>query len=155
MGSNIETHSEQALSIHALSIRDQAKIGVQMTELLSTHPAYASELFDRALGIPAMLNPYHADHTAGMLGYEPMHLREIAALIHAMNITPGDVFCDLGGGFGRPSLLVHLLTGARCVSVEFIESTHNVARQIALNNGISGIEYVHADARDFEMSLAN
>jgi hypothetical protein len=148
--------SQEALFKQASLFQSPSYLRSNINELSSDCPYYASEIVDRALGIPYMLSgPWHVDHVPYMLGYQPISVREVIGLVPAMNITPADVFCDLGGGYGRPSLLVHLLSGARCISVEFITSTHEVAKEIAANNGINGVEYVNCDARNFDMSRAN
>ena len=91
----------------------------------------------------------------GMVRYEPTPASVILELTERITFTENDVFYDLGSGLGKVTNLVHLLTGARCIGVEyqpdFCTYADRQAHSLGLNNGVT---YLDADARHVDYTEA-
>jgi hypothetical protein len=83
----------------------------------------------------------------GMVRYEATPASVMLELTERVRFAPNDVFYDLGAGLGKVTALIHLLTGARCVGVEYQPSFCNYARQQAKKLGLDGVTYLNNDAR--------
>ncbi len=84
----------------------------------------------------------------GMVRYQPTPASVILELTERIPFTARDVFYDLGSGLGKVTALVHLLTGVRCVGVEYQPDFCTYARQQADALALEGIAYLNADARN-------
>jgi len=83
----------------------------------------------------------------GMVRYEPAPASVILELTERVAFTDNDVFYDLGSGLGKVTALMHLLTGVRCVGVEYQPAFCAYARQQAAALQLINADYIQADAR--------
>ena len=120
-------------------------------------PHYGYENLDFLLEEILLPQPHpqpSLERGVGMVRYEPTPASVILELTERIVFTDDDVFYDLGSGLGKVTTLVHLLTGVRCVGVEyqpdFCAYTDWQARGLNLN----GIKYLNADARHLDYSDA-
>ena len=83
----------------------------------------------------------------GMVRYEPTPASVILELTERIAFTADDVFYDLGSGLGKVTILVHLLTGARCEGVEYQPDFCAYADQQTRALNLNSVTYQNADAR--------
>ena len=83
----------------------------------------------------------------GMVRYEPTPASVILELTERITFTDDDIFYDLGSGLGKVTMLVHLLTGTRCVGVEYQPDFCAYADQQAHALYLNGVTYLNVDAR--------
>lgn len=137
------------------TLRTQLRTGALRGEALAERirarpPADREEWLEALLGVdrpPQASLPPHPE----LLGY---HASGVGSLLHLVRDTPiraDDVFVDVGSGMGKVTLLVHLLTGARCVGLERDPVLVEAARARAAALGVTDVTYVQGDAR--EMAL--
>lgn len=89
---------------------------------------------------------------AEMVFYQPTPARHIVDGVARAEITADDVVLDLGSGLGHVPLLVHVLTGARCIGVERDRAYVEVAAGAARELGLSQVRFVEGDAREADFS---
>ena len=68
-----------------------------------------------------------------MIYYQKTPARIIFELIKRADFQPGDVFYDLGSGFGQVTMLVNLLTSVVSKGVEFEPAYCKYAKSRALS----------------------
>ncbi|MBT3188215.1 MAG: class I SAM-dependent methyltransferase [Anaerolineae bacterium] len=90
----------------------------------------------------------------GMVRYESTPASVILELTERIAFTGDDVFYDLGSGLGKVTLLVHLLTGARSIGVEFQPDFCTYASKKANDLKLNGVTYLNADARHVDYADA-
>ena len=90
----------------------------------------------------------------GMVRYEPTPASVILELTERITFTENDIFYDLGSGLGKVTNFVHLLTGARCIGVEYQPDFCAYAEQQAYRLNLNGLRYLNADARHIDYSEA-
>jgi hypothetical protein len=83
-----------------------------------------------------------------LIGYQPSGVGAVLALIRDVPIGKRDVFVDIGSGLGKVTMLVHLLCGASTLGLERDAALVARARERARALALSGVSYVHGDARD-------
>jgi SAM-dependent methyltransferase len=83
----------------------------------------------------------------GMVQYQPTPIRVVLALLDHAHVDKDDVFFDIGSGLGQVPILVHLLTGATAVGVEFEPAYCGYARQRALDLNLDRVIFRNEDAR--------
>lgn len=94
--------------------------------------------------VPAAAQPLDAD----MVYYQPTPARVTLTLVDALAPTADDHLYDLGSGLGHVPILVNLLVGIRTTGVERDPAFSRYATDCATRLGLSGVAFVHADARD-------
>ena len=87
-----------------------------------------------------------------MVYYQQTPIRIILDLVERVEIREHDLFYDIGSGLGQVPIVVSLLTGVRCIGIDFEPAFCAYARQCARNLGLRNVEFVNRDAR--EASLA-
>ncbi len=83
----------------------------------------------------------------GMVRYEPTPASVVLEMTERVMLSDEDVFYDLGSGLGKVTMLVHLLSGAHCIGVEYQPDFCTYAREQAHALNLSGVTYLNADAR--------
>lgn len=98
------------------------------------------------LGIQALPDEVRALEPE-MVSYQQTPARVIFELAERAQLTPGDVFYDLGSGLGHVPILVHLLSGAPARGVELEPAYCAVARACAADLNLVDVQFINADAR--------
>jgi SAM-dependent methyltransferase len=62
------------------------------------------------------------------------------------------VFYDLGAGLGRPTILAHLVSGAKARGVELSGELCGLARASAADLNLTGVAFIKGDAREVDNS---
>jgi hypothetical protein len=88
----------------------------------------------------------------GMVRYQPTPASVILELIDQVDFSPEDTFCDLGSGLGQVVGMVNLLSGVRCVGVEYQPAYFDYATKMAAKLGLKDITFINADAQDADFS---
>ncbi|MBT3316224.1 MAG: methyltransferase domain-containing protein [Anaerolineae bacterium] len=120
-------------------------------------PHYGYENLDFLLDETLLPQPHPQASLApdyGMVRYEPTPASVILELTERITFTENDVFYDLGSGLGKVTMLVHLLTGARCVGVEYQPDFCAYADQQAHGLDLNKVTYINTDARHVDYSDA-
>jgi hypothetical protein len=87
-----------------------------------------------------------------MVYYQQTPIRIILDLVERVRMGECDLFYDIGSGLGQVSIVVSLLTGVRCIGVDFEPAFCEYARRRAKSLNVWNAEFVNLDAR--EASLA-
>ena len=88
----------------------------------------------------------------GMIRYQSTPASVILEMIDQSKFSKEDIFYDLGSGLGLVVNLVHILTGVRCVGVEYQPSYSRYAEQIAMDFGLDEVAFINADVRTVDIS---
>jgi precorrin-6B methylase 2 len=91
--------------------------------------------------------PESRDLQSGMIGYVPTPTRVIFALIEHLQLSPAEVFYDIGSGLGRVPLLVGLLTPAQARGIEVEPAYCVYAQQRAESLHLPRVAFINRDAR--------
>jgi len=92
------------------------------------------------------------DRQPGMVRYQPTPASVILEMIDQLDLSEEDVFCDLGSGLGHVLGMVNLLTGVRCVGIEYQTTYCAYAREMAADLGLKNITFINADAQNVDFS---
>lgn len=87
-----------------------------------------------------------------LIFYQPTPARIVLRLVEVLQPTADDLFYDLGSGLGHVPILMHLLTGVRARGVELEASYCRYASRCARNLGLTGVTFIHTDAREADFS---
>lgn len=86
-------------------------------------------------------------------GQQPTDPKVLGEILNALELTPDDVFADLGCGDGRVLVAAVRASGCRAVGVEIDEDRAKAARAAVAAAGLSDrIEIVTGDARHFDLA---
>jgi len=112
---------------------------------------YLDELIAEVLRIPEpgneMIEP-GLEHVF----YQPTPVRHTLAMIERSGLSAKDVLIDFGSGLGQLCIVTSFLTGARAIGVE-VEATYvKSARECARNLGLDRVTFLHADAREVDLT---
>ena len=88
----------------------------------------------------------------GMIRYQPTPASVILELIDQVGFSSNDVFFDLGSGLGQVLALVNLLTGVRCIGIEYQPEYSTYAARMVSELGFKDITLVNADVQDVDFS---
>jgi predicted RNA methylase len=73
-------------------------------------------------------------------------------MIDSLQFTSGDTFFDIGSGLGLVVMLVNLLTGARCVGIEYDPAYCGYAQSCAQALNLKDVTFIQADARNVNLN---
>jgi precorrin-6B methylase 2 len=88
----------------------------------------------------------------GMVFFQKTPVRIILEMVKKARLGPADVFIDLGSGLGQVPIMVHLLTGAKAIGIEFEPAYCDYARECAAGLDLPRVEFRQADARKAELA---
>jgi Histone methylation protein DOT1 len=89
-----------------------------------------------------------------MVAYQPTPARAILEAIEEAPIRSDDVFCDLGSGLGWVTILVALITGARCKGIELEPAYVDLSRRAARALGVTNADFFTDDLLHAPLSEA-
>jgi SAM-dependent methyltransferase len=118
--------------------------------LLGQDDAERDEWIERLLGIRE-LGPRAPSPERELIGYQPSGVGALLRLIDDVPITARDELVDVGSGLGKVTMLVHLLTAARCVGLERDGALLARAEERAAALRLDGVRYVLGDARELAL----
>lgn len=122
--------------------------GGALVSLLESLPANERDAWvERLLGVATAPVTAHTGH-GELIGHHASGVGALLQLIRDVPIRDTDIFVDLGSGLGKATLLVNLLTGATAVGLELEPALVEAARPRAADLGLTGVTYVHGDARE-------
>jgi precorrin-6B methylase 2 len=113
-------------------------------------PHYGYESLDFLLNEILLPEPHpwpNRQTEYGMVRYEPTPASVILELTERVEFSEQDIFYDLGAGLGKVTVLVHLLSGARAVGVEYQPDFCTYAEKQADRLGLTAVKYLNMDAR--------
>jgi len=84
----------------------------------------------------------------GMVRYQLTPTSVILELIDQVKFSQDDVFFDLGSGLGQVVGLVNILTGVRCLGIEYQPAYYAYAVQMASDIGLRYTTFLNADAQE-------
>lgn len=113
-------------------------------ELLDLPRAQRDAWVDRAFGLDEL--PDDRELPAGCVPYLPCPVDTIVRAVERAAVGPADVFVDIGSGLGRVTTLVHLLTGASTIGIEFQAHLVERSRALAERLDVPRVSVVEGDA---------
>lgn len=121
-------------------------------DLLAVPPGARDAWLDDFLGVDDPL-PADGPLARGSVPYMPCGVERLLAAIEHARIGGGDVFVDIGSGWGRATAFVHLMTGARAIGVEVQPHLARRARDVARRLNAPALTVIEGDAFDVVDSL--
>ncbi len=109
-------------------------------QLLAVPPLERDAWVDRTLGFAEVPDDGPSLPRDGV-PYLPAPVASVLQFVERAKLGSHDVVVDVGAGVGRAALLIHLLTGARCIGVEIQPTLVRIARERA-----SAVQFVEGDA---------
>jgi len=85
--------------------------------------------------------------------YQPTPVRHALAMIEQSGLTENDLLVDVGSGLGQLCIVASILTGAQAIGIEIERAYIECARECVRNLQMSRIEFLHADAREADLSV--
>lgn len=92
------------------------------------------------------------NHVAEHVFYQPTPVRHALSMVERRGLSADDVLVDFGSGLGQLCILASLLTGARAIGIEREAAYVESARQCARNLRIDSVTFLHAEAREADLS---
>lgn len=87
-----------------------------------------------------------------MVFYQKTPGRVVLELVERANFSKGDVFYDLGSGWGQVPMLTHLLSGVVAKGVERDPAYVRYSRESATALNLTAVSFVEADVRAADLS---
>jgi SAM-dependent methyltransferase len=158
---------ERYQAMHAaLAAQDAAEFGAlrarlragtftpaEYREALATLPQHDWDGWTRRIFELHQAPPTTVALTAEMVGYVTTHVVQILEMVS--ELTPDDVYYDLGSGIGFVPILASWLSGARAVGVELEPAFVAMARERAEQLGLAErVRFVEADLREVDYADA-
>ena len=88
-----------------------------------------------------------------MIPYQPTPARVILEIVKQTNLSPHDVFVDVGSGLGVVPTLVSLLSGAAAIGIEVQPSYCRHADECVRRLNLSNVRFICQDARQADFSV--
>jgi len=113
----------------------------------------ADTYFNKLLKIPKP-RCFYAEQKRDSRGYAPFAIRPLLVVGEHLGLDSSDVFCDLGGGVGCPSLVFAETFGVTAISIEIVPELYRLGVKTAARLGIE-VDYRNSDVLDADFSAAN
>jgi len=105
------------------------------------------------LGTDRLLVDDPAETLPEMIPYQPTPARIILEIVQQTNLSPHDVFVDIGSGLGVVPTLVSLLSGAAAIGIEIQPSYCRHADECVRRLNLSNVRFICQDARHADFSV--
>jgi hypothetical protein len=105
------------------------------------------------LGTDRLLDDDSAEPLPEMIPYQPTPARIILEIVKQIDLSPNDVFVDIGSGLGVVPTLVSLLSGAASIGIEFQPSYCRHANECVRRLNLSNVRFVCQDAQQADFSV--
>jgi histone methylation protein DOT1 len=105
------------------------------------------------LGTDRLLDDDPAQPLPEMVPYQPTPALIILEIVKQTNLSPHDVFVDVGSGLGVVPTLVSLLSGAAAIGIEVQPSYCRHADECVRRLNLSDVRFICQDARQADMSV--
>ena len=105
------------------------------------------------LGTDRLLDEDPAETLPEMVRYQPTPARVILEIVKQANLSPHDIFVDVGSGLGVVPTLVSLLSGAASIGIEVQPSYCRHAAECARRLNLSNVRFCCQDARHADFSV--
>jgi len=105
------------------------------------------------LGTDRLLDDVAAETLPEMVPYQPTPARVVLEIVKQANLSPDDVFVDVGSGLGVVPTLVCLLSGAAAIGIEVHASYCRHADECVRRLNLSNVRFVCQDARHADFSV--
>jgi histone methylation protein DOT1 len=105
------------------------------------------------LGTDRLLDDEPADTLPEMVAYQPTPARVILEIVKQTNLSPPDIFVDIGSGLGVVPTLVSLLSGAAAIGIEVQPSYCRYAEECVRRLNLSNVRFICQDARHADFSV--
>lgn len=116
-------------------------------------PGYDNlDLFINGLLSTAPLPEATTDREPEMVFYQQTPARIIVKLTELAQLTPWDVFFDIGSGLGQVGILVNLLSGATTIGIEYEPAYCSYATACSSQLNLPNVQFINADALDTDYS---
>ncbi len=119
------------------------------------HPHYGYEDLDGLTAGIFLAAPIPTETVArshGMVRYQPTPVSVILEMVDQVPLTTADVFYDLGSGLGQVIGVVNVLTGVKCVGVEFEPAYAEYAQKMIGDLRLELMAVINADVRAVDLS---
>ncbi len=158
INNNVFAKLRGRLKMGEITINQLREIFYQFTDYHKDNPGqahYGYEDLDGLISGVFLTKPLPEEileRKPGMIHYQSTPASVILELVDRVNFSAKDVFYDLGSGLGLVVGLVHILTGAHCIGVEYQPSYSKYAHQIAREFGFTQVAYINSDAQEVDLS---
>lgn len=105
------------------------------------------------LGTDRLLDDDPAQTVPEMIPYQPTPARVILEIVKQTDLSPHDVFVDVGSGLGVVTTLVSLLSGAAAIGIEVQPSFCRHADECVRRLNLSNVRFICQDARQADFSV--
>ena len=105
------------------------------------------------LGTDRLLDDDSAKPLPEMIPYQPTPARIILEIVKQADLSPHDIFVDIGSGLGVVATLVSLLSGADSIGIEVQPSYCRRPSECVRRLNLSNVRFVCQDARHADFSV--
>ena len=96
-----------------------------------------------------------SDLPVGCVPYLPCSVDTLVRVVDLAQVSSRDAFVDIGGGLGRATAIVHLLTGAGAIGIEVQSGLVDEARAMASSLAADRVRTIHGDAASLTRYMMN
>jgi DNA-binding ferritin-like protein (Dps family) len=126
---------------HAINIKQAEKIGYDNLDAFVNGLLTYNEIPEPTL-----------NRAPEMVFYQQTPMRIILELMELAQLSPDDVFFDIGSGLGQVGILVNLISQAITYGIEYEPAYCNYAKACASQLNLSNVNFINIDARKADYS---